>query len=77
MFGLNVADKYAWAVNKNSGLGGYSWLSSADHFLIMHLSSVILQNYYDFQHHQMVCSTDYRRPGNRLHCMSENQLPNF
>ena len=48
MFGLNVADKYASAVTKNSGSGGYSWLSSADHFLIMHLSSVtqkILQNW--------------------------------
>ena len=41
MFGLNVADKYASAVNKNSGLGEYSWVLSADHFLIMHLSSVI------------------------------------
>ena len=44
MLGLNVADKYASVITKNLGLGCNSWLCSAGHFLIMHLSSVVGNN---------------------------------
>ena len=42
MFGPNVADKYASSVTKNLGLRYNSRPCSAGHFLMIHLSSVIL-----------------------------------